>query len=122
VGQFIPAITPAESVGAGDRSLQILQLEESPRYRTNVGIAEVNGLPATAEISVVLPDSKVTPVVQVPLGAYEFVQLPVLSNIGIGNVYNTRISVRVIGGDGKVTAYGSVIDRNTLDATYVPAQ
>jgi len=122
VGQFIPAITPNQSVGSGDRSLQILQLEESPRYRTNIGIAEVNGKPATAEISVVLPDSKVSPVVQVPLGAYEFVQLPVLSNLGIGNVYNTRLSVRVIDGDGKVTAYGSVIDRNTSDATYVPAQ
>jgi len=122
VGQFIPAITPAESVGSSDRALQILQLEESPRYRTNVGIAEVTGNPAVAEISVVLPDSKVSPVVQVPLGAYEFVQLPVLSNIGIGNVYNTRLSVRVIDGTGKVTAYGSVIDRNTLDATYVPAQ
>jgi len=122
VGQFIPAITPAESVGSSDRALQILQLEESPRYRTNIGIAEVTGNPAVAEISVVLPDSKVTPIVQVPLGAYEFVQLPVLSSIGVGNVYNTRISVRVINGDGKVTAYGSVIDRNTLDATYVPAQ
>jgi uncharacterized repeat protein (TIGR01451 family) len=122
VGQFIPAITPADSVGNGGRALQILQLEESPRFRTNVGIAEVNGKPATAEISVVLPDSKVSPVVQIPLGAYEFVQLPVLSNLGIGNVYNTRLSVRVIDGDGKVTAYGSVIDRNTTDATYVPAQ
>ncbi|HJW93976.1 MAG TPA: hypothetical protein VJ901_10175, partial [Thermoanaerobaculia bacterium] len=122
VGQFIPAITPSQSVGSGDRALQILQLEESPRYRTNLGIAEVNGKPAIAEISVVLPDSKVSPVVQVPLGAYEFIQLPVLSNLGIGNVYNTRISVRVIDGDGKVTAYGSVIDRNTFDATYVPAQ
>jgi uncharacterized repeat protein (TIGR01451 family) len=122
VGQFIPAITPADSVGSGGRALQILQLEESPRYRTNIGLAEVNGKPAMAEISVVLPDSKVSPVVQVPLGAFEFVQLPVLSSLGIGNVYNTRISVRVVGGDGKVTAYGSVIDRNTSDATYVPAQ
>jgi hypothetical protein len=122
VGQFIPAITSRDSVGAGDRSLQILQLEESPRYRTNVGIAEVNGKPATAEIAVVLPDSKVSPIVQIPLGAYEFVQLPVLSSLGIGNVYNTRLSVRVIDGEGKVTAYGSVIDRNTNDATYVPAQ
>ena len=122
VGQFIPAITPAQSVGTSDRPLQILQLEDSPRYRTNIGIAEVNGKAATAEIAVTLPDSKVSPIVQVPLGAYQFVQLPVLSNLGIGNVYNARISVRVIDGDGKVTAYGSVIDRNTSDATYVPAQ
>ena len=122
VGQFIPAVTPADAVGSADRSLQILQLEESPRYRTNVGIAEVTGKAVTAEIGVVLPDSKVTPIVQVPVGAFESIQLPVLSNLGIGATYNTRISIRVINGDGKVTAYGSVIDRNTQDATYFPAQ
>jgi hypothetical protein len=30
--------------------------------------------------------------------------------------------VRVIDGDGRVTAYGSVIDMITQDPTYVPAQ
>ena len=35
---------------------------------------------------------------------------------------NARIAIRVTSGVGKVTAYGSVIDRNTFDATYVPAQ
>jgi uncharacterized repeat protein (TIGR01451 family) len=122
LGQFIPAVTPNDAVGNGDRALQILQVEESSRYRTNIGLAEVNGKAVTAEITVALPDSKVSPTIQVPLAAYESMQIPVLSSLGLNPTYNARISVRVIDGDGKVTAYGSVIDNQTQDATYVPAQ
>ena len=35
-GQFIPAVTPADSVGFNDRTLQLLQLEQSSRMRTNI--------------------------------------------------------------------------------------
>ena len=35
-GQFIPAVTTAQSVGNGERSLQLLQLEASAAYRTNI--------------------------------------------------------------------------------------
>jgi uncharacterized repeat protein (TIGR01451 family) len=122
LGQFVPAVTLADSVGAGDRSLQILQAEDSVRFRTNVGIAEVNGKPATVEISVVLPDSRVTPKIQIPLGAFQSTQLPIISSLGLGATYNARITVKVIDGDGKIAAYGSVVDMTTQDATYIPAQ
>ncbi|HEV8434032.1 MAG TPA: DUF11 domain-containing protein, partial [Thermoanaerobaculia bacterium] len=122
LGQFVPAVTLADSVGNGDRPLQILQTEDSVRYRTNVGIAEVSGNPVTVEISVNLPDSRITPKVQIPLGAYQSAQLPILSSLGLGATYNARIAVRVIDGTGKVAAYGSVVDQTTQDATYIPAQ
>ena len=122
LGQFIPAVTAADAVGLNERSLQILQAEESTRYRTNIGIVEVNGKAATAEITVTLPNSKVTPVIQVPLGAFESKQIPVLSSLGLGSVYNARVTVRVTDGDGRVTAYGSVIDNVTKDPTFIPAQ
>jgi len=122
LGQFLQAVTPADAVGNGDRSLQLLQLEDSPRYRTNLGLAEVTGKPATAEVTVVLPDSKVAPKVQIPLAAFEYRQFSIISSLGLGNVYNARISVRVIDGQGKVTAYGSVIDQKTQDPTFVPGQ
>ena len=38
------------------------------------------------------------------------------------NVYNGRATVAVVGGSGRVTAYGSVVDNLTSDPTYVPAQ
>ncbi|MEA2413381.1 MAG: hypothetical protein QOI58_38 [Thermoanaerobaculia bacterium] len=122
LGQFLQAVTPADAVGTGERSLQLLQMEDSPRYRTNLGLAEVTGKPATAEITVILPDSKVAPKVSIPLAAFEYRQFPIISSLGLGNVYNARISVKVIDGQGKVTAYGSVIDQKTQDPTFVPAQ
>ena len=122
LGQFLQAVTPADAVGTGERSLQLLQMEDSPRYRTNLGLAEVTGKPATAEITVILPDSKVAPKVSIPLAAFEYRQFSIISSLGLGNVYNARISVKVIDGQGKVTAYGSVIDQKTQDPTFVPAQ
>jgi len=121
-GQYVPAVTPDQAVGLGGRTLHILQVEDSTRYRTNVGLAEVNGRPATVEMQIVLPDSKITPTVEIPLAANEFRQFNVIRELGLGNVYNARITVRVKSGDGRVTAYGSVIDELTQDPTYVPAQ
>jgi len=121
-GQYIQAVTPADSAGKGDRDLQILQVEDSSRYYTNIGIAEVTGKPVTVEVAVVLPDSKVSPRTQIALAANGFFQQDIIQAIGMTNVYNARVTVRVIGGDGKITAYGSVIDQKTKDATYIAAQ
>jgi uncharacterized repeat protein (TIGR01451 family) len=121
-GQFIPAVTVADAVGKSDRPLQILQAEESVRYRTNVGISEVTGKPATVEVSVFLPDSKISPSTQIPIPANGFVQIPLIQSLGLSNVYNARVSLKVVDGDGKVSAYGSVIDQRTQDPTFVPAQ
>jgi hypothetical protein len=121
-GQFIPAVTAFDAVGKNDRALQILQAEDSVRYRTNVGIAEVTGKPATVEVQVILPDSKFVPSTQIPIPANGFVQVPLIQSLGLTNVYNARISLRVVDGDGKISAYGSVIDQTTQDPTYVPAQ
>jgi uncharacterized repeat protein (TIGR01451 family) len=121
-GQFIPAVTPFDAVGKGDRSLQILQVEDSVRYRTNLGLAEVTGNAVTVEVTVVTPDSKVTPKLTFMMQPNEFRQFGIIRDLGLGNTYNARISVRVIDGDGRLTAYGSVIDMVTQDPTYVPAQ
>jgi uncharacterized repeat protein (TIGR01451 family) len=122
LGQFIPAVTVDQAVGAGGRALQILQVEDSSRYRTNIGITEITGKPATVEIQIVLPDSKITPVVQVPLAANEVRQFNVIRDLALGNVYNGRVSVRVISGEGRVTAYGSLIDELTGDPAFIQGQ
>ena len=69
-----------------------------------------------------LPDSRVTPSIQINLGANEYRQEAFIQELGLGNTYNARVTVRVVSGEGKVTAYGSVIDMTTEDPTYVPAQ
>ena len=122
LGQFVPAVTPEQGVTAGGKSLHILQVEDSVRYRTNIGVYELSGKPATVEVMVVLPDSKATPTVEVPLAANELRQFNVIRELGLGNIYNARVVVRVIGGDGRVMAYGSLIDEQTNDSAYIAAQ
>lgn len=124
-GQFIPGIMPEEGVGRTDRALQVLQLEQSDRFRSNLGLAELTGNAATVRVSLTLPDSKVTPSVNVDLAPNEFRQLGrvIESLLGAGTQnYNGRIAVEVISGTGRVTAYASVIDNESKDPTYVPAQ
>jgi len=123
-GQFVPAVTPAGSVGLSDnRVLQLLQLESSDKLRTNLALVETNGSPVTIEISAIPPDSKVAPKTQLTLAANQFIQLnDILKSFGLGTVYNARITVKVLSGSGRVTAGASVIDAGTQDPTYVVAQ
>ncbi|HET7113635.1 MAG TPA: hypothetical protein VFI57_08330, partial [Pyrinomonadaceae bacterium] len=124
-GQFIPGVSPNEGIGLGDRALQVLQLEQSDRFRSNLGLAELTGNPVTVRLSVDLPDSISTPSTTVALAANEFRQLGrvIESLVGPGTQsYNGRVVVEVLSGTGRVTAYGSVIDNQSKDPTYVPAQ
>jgi len=85
-GQFIPAISPSQSVGKGERTLQILQLENSSVYRTNLGLVETTGSPVTIELSVVPEDSKVAAKLTLDLAANEFRQIS-LADFGFGTMY-----------------------------------
>ena len=120
-GQFIPGVSPQESVGVGDRTLQILQLESSTRFRTNIGVTETTGNETTVLVTAIPSDSKISASTTITLAPNEFHQFS-LDNFNLGTLYNTRVTVKVIGGSGKVTAYGSVIDQQTQDPTYVVAQ
>lgn len=122
-GQFIPAVTPAEGVGVSDPPLQVLQLEQSANFRSNLGLSELTGNPVTVQVSAIFPDAKSSPSTTVDLQGNEFRQLgSILASLNAGNTYNARITVKVTAGSGRVTAYGSVIDFLTSDPTYVPAQ
>jgi uncharacterized repeat protein (TIGR01451 family) len=122
-GQFIPAVTANDAAALGTRPLQLLQIEESDRYRTNVGFAEITGKAATIEVTAVPSDSKVAASTQIDLAPNQFIQYPqLLKSMGLTNMYNARVTVKVISGQGRVTAYASVIDSKTNDPTFVPAQ
>jgi hypothetical protein len=123
-GQFIPGVAPIEGQGAGEPPLQILQLEESQNFRSNLGLAELNGSPVHVRISATVPESKVAASTELDLAANEFRQLgSILASFFPGqSVYNARIAVQVLSGAGRITAYGSVIDNFSKDPTYVPAQ
>jgi Ig-like domain CHU_C associated len=128
-GQFIPAVTAADAVGLGDRALEVLQLEDSGTrslktgFRSNLGLVEVTGNRAVVELTLRPPDSKLTAVAHVELQGNEFVQIQEIFRFaGFTNVYNGRVSVKVVEGLGRVAGYGSVVDNKTEDPTYVPSQ
>lgn len=123
-GQFIPGVTPAQAIGLNESALNITQLEQSPAFRSNAGVVEVTGQAATVRLSLYNPDAKSVPSIDVPLAPNQFVQLGnVFSTAFPGaSVYNGRISAQVIGGTGKISAYGSLIDNRSNDPAFIPAQ
>jgi len=70
------------------------------------------------------PDAKISAVTHYSLKANEYLQFDrILESFGkLGTVYNGRVSIRVVAGEGRVYAYGSCVDNRTEDPTYVPAQ
>lgn len=121
-GQFIPGVTASDGVGFGQRALEVLQLEQSDQYRTNLGLVEVTGNPVKIEV-IGQNASKVSARVEIDMAANEFRQYRIFDQLGItGASYTGRVSVKVIGGSGRIAAYGSVVDNKTVDPTYVPAQ
>lgn len=125
-GQFIGAVTPNDTAALGSRALQLLQVEESNRYRTNVAIAETAGKSAKVEISIIPPDAKFAASTVVDLAPNQFIQFNQLlkgAGFALGDdVYNARVTLRVIEGQGHITGYASVVDMLSGDPTFVPAQ
>ncbi|HYC60124.1 MAG TPA: hypothetical protein VEK79_11225 [Thermoanaerobaculia bacterium] len=122
-GQFIPGVTAADGVGVGERALEVLQLEQSDQYRTNLGLVEVTGNPVNVEI-VAQTAGKITARTELGLSGNEFRQLGLIfRQLGFTDAaYTGRVSVKVLSGNGRIAAYGSVVDNKTIDPTYVPAQ
>jgi hypothetical protein len=124
-GQFIPGVTSSQGIGAGEQPLQLLQLEQSSRFRTNVGITELSGIGADVKLTVIPPDGRTSAIITKHLDPNEFFQFNKIIAGAYGDtvqMYNARIAVEVTGGSGRVAAYASVIDATSLDPTYVPAQ
>jgi hypothetical protein len=123
IGLFISAVTPQQAITASSRPLQLLQVEESNRFSTDVGLAEVTGQPVELEMSIIPQNAKVAAKVTMTLGAREFHTLKqLMKSVGLEGAYNARVSVRVIGGAGAATAYAAVTDLYTRDTTFMPAQ
>ena len=103
VGQFVPFATEGHG---GD----LLQLEASDNFRTNLGAANVGSAPVVARFTMFDAAGNTLATTERVLQPQELTQFPLTVNAA---------RVRV---DGDVLAYASVIDNRSGDAIFVPAQ
>ncbi len=124
-GQFVGMDRGIDGIGAGDGSLYMLQLASNAGFRTNVGFSEVAG--KQARVRVTLHDGSTGLPVGVPgeytVEPFSNVQVnTIFEGLGAGTVDNGWARVEVVGGEGRVGFYASVVDRTSGDAIYVPAR
>src|ERR1019366_5802073 len=123
-GQYIPAIPFAAFVGRGSDPtkstiLSLQQIAQSAAFRTNLGIVEGSGDPASVLISVFGDNGqKLTEFTQ-DLKGGQHIQLNSIRATKNLQVTDGRIEVKVVSPGGKVTAYASVLDNLTNDPLLV---
>ena len=130
-GTFGQGIVPAQQdyeVVLGDPGLSLFGIARSRAFRTNLQIQETAGAAVTVQISGEgltpgIGTTLASPVTNVSLSGYDLLQIgDILGLLGFPNdVANARLNLKVISGSGAISAYGSIIDAGTGDATTVPA-
>jgi subtilisin family serine protease len=118
-GQFIPAVI--EGFSADDGPV-LMHLDASEAFRTNIGVCEVAGGTATVRYVLKNAAGSTLGIGDLEVGPYEVVQVnDVFAEVGAAAEGNARVDLFVEGGDGAITAYGSVVDNISGDAIFVPA-
>ncbi|MEK6374629.1 MAG: M36 family metallopeptidase [Acidobacteriota bacterium] len=108
-GQFVPFT--AEGHG-GD----LIQLESSDAFRTNVGAANIGTAPVKVRFTAFDDSGVELGTTERVLRPSELVQFPLRSLVA-HDVANARVRV-----EGNVLAYASMVDNRSGDAIYVPAR
>lgn len=91
----------------------ILHVETSPHFRTNVGL--LSDIPSRVRVTILDGDGDPIATSEHALVPLQLVQFPILEP-----VMNGRAEVEVI--EGRVYAYGALVDNRTGDPMLVPAQ
>lgn len=121
LGQVLRSQSVSKARGIDDEAFQISGAAQSLTYRTNLGIAEVSGQPVTVEIHGVTSDGREA-FERVELSANGFMQITSIATRMQLSGDNIRFAVKVIAGEGRVVAYGSLLDNATGDPSYIQAQ
>ncbi|MDX1584873.1 MAG: hypothetical protein R3338_14850, partial [Thermoanaerobaculia bacterium] len=127
LGQFIPAIPFAQFIGGAVDGgtapvIGLMQIEESERARTNFGLVEAGGGPATVEMRVIDDAGELLETFEIELGPGDHRQLNgFLAQNGI-MLEAGRAELEVIDGNGRITGYASVVDNLTGDPIFVAGE
>lgn len=124
-GEFIPAIPFSQFIGSSKDPntpspvISLQQIVQTAAYRTNIGLVEGAGQPASVELTMFGDQGQRLGVIPINLLPGEHTQLNSLFRSQGFSVTNGRIEVRVTSPAGRVTAYASVIDNRSNDATLI---
>jgi hypothetical protein len=134
-GTGVPATTSAAALHAGQtRLIAGLQVastktigEKKPAtFRTNVGLVEISGQPATVRVTIVYSDLRASQLASrlltrtFSLAPHQFSLLALStliaeSNPLVDDLRDVRLDVTVIGGDGAVIPFAASTDNGTVD-------
>ena len=118
-GQFVRALPLNHAIGE-EVDGHLLMLEESPRFRTNIGVTSLSDHEVSAEIEIIAADGAslgATVLTLPPRGAIQ--RFRMIRDFTEAAVEGARATVRVLTPDGRVMAYATVIDNQTGDPTYI---
>ncbi|MGQ9495589.1 MAG: hypothetical protein ACUVRY_04930 [Thermoanaerobaculaceae bacterium] len=128
-GQYFAGIPASFAIGAGEAS-QVVGIRQTSTdrnvsdFRCNLGVVETSGNPCTVELALFdETGAQVGSVKTWSLGPREQRQEAVANIFGTGNLPNHRVEVRVVGGSGRVIAFGSLVangsdDPSTMEMLY----
>jgi subtilisin-like proprotein convertase family protein len=121
-GQFFAASPTSAGIRAGDEPLNILQLRNTASFRSNLGIAELDGGTGVVEIRLYDGSGALVSTESRDIQAFGHSQIPLFGGIGGLQIDIARAEVRVADGDARVAAYGSTVDNLSGDAVFVPGR
>jgi zinc metalloprotease ZmpB len=116
-GQSIAAVAAGAGMVAGGTPRSAAGIENNARFRTNVGASELSGAAAVVRFSLFDSAGTKVSVRDAYLPARGHVQL---SLSDASEVTSGRVTAEVIGGEGSVVLYASVVDNSTGDPVYLP--
>ena len=120
-GQFARALPLGHAIGDLVKG-HLLMLEESSRFRSNIGVTSLSDHEVSVEVQLIAADGSgigTTVLTLPPRGAVQ--RFRMIRDFTNSTVEGARAEVRVITEDGKVMAYATVIDNQTSDPTYIEA-
>jgi hypothetical protein len=125
-GQFIPAVSHADSFAIG-QTAALIQLsrptDPTTGYRSNLGLVNLGAAPMTIEIDLRRSNGERLGTPTQALRPFEYVQIGDVFSLGTGGeVADGFALLRTTTSGGRFLAYASVVDNRTADAIFIPGR
>lgn len=118
-GQFIAGFDEPSAIHEGQTG-HLLMLEESDSFRTNLGLVNLDMDQVTVELRFVGPSGSDLGTLSYTLPPRGVMQInQVLRELSDLEISDFRAEVRVVTPEGRVVAYGSVVDNSSGDPRFV---